>query len=138
MAKKTGSISVNTENIFPIIRQWLYSDQDIFVRELISNGTDAISKMERLVGMGEASADGDYRIDVILDSDAGTLSFNDNGLGMTFEEIDRYINDIAYSGALDFVERCQEQGGNADGIIGHFGLGFYSAFMVAEKVSTLR
>lgn len=137
MAKKSGSISVSTENIFPIIRKWLYSDQDIFVRELISNGTDAIHKLERLDAMGEAEvpAGTAYRIDLILDTEAKTLTFVDNGVGMTAEELDKYINDIAYSGAVDFVNRYQEQGDGSDGIIGHFGLGFYSAFMVADKVT---
>ncbi len=136
MTRKEGKLSVSTENIFPIIRQWLYSDRDIFIRELVSNATDAISKMERLVSLGDAKLADDptYRIDVVLDSEAGTLAIIDNGLGMTAAEIDKYINDIAYSGAVDFVQHCEEAGGDAEGIIGHFGLGFYSAFMVADKV----
>ena len=129
-----GRISVSTENIFPIIRQWLYSEQDIFIRELVSNAADAIAKLKRLRELGEAEQDGEYapKVTVTLDTEKGILSIEDNGLGMTMDEVDKYINQIAYSGIVDFVERYQEQG-NA-GIIGHFGLGFYSAFMVADRV----
>ncbi|MBR5973882.1 MAG: molecular chaperone HtpG [Clostridiales bacterium] len=135
MAKK-GTISVTTENIFPIIRKWLYSDQDIFVRELVSNGSDAISKYKRLVDLGEATKDDEeaYQLHVNFDSENGTIEFTDNGIGMTEEEVDKYINQIAFSGAMDFVEKYKEESTDASGIIGHFGLGFYSAFMVADKV----
>lgn len=136
MEQKSGKVSVTTENIFPVIRQWLYSDQDIFVRELVSNCADAVAKLKRLVELGNAKVqDGeDYKINVIYDDDAKTLVFDDNGIGMTAEEIDKYINQIAFSGALDFVTKYQEQSTDKSGIIGHFGLGFYSAFMVADKV----
>ena len=135
MAKK-GTISVTTENIFPIIRKWLYSDQDIFVRELVSNGSDAIAKFKRLVDLGEAVKEDtdDYQLHVNYDSETGTIEFTDNGIGMTEEEVDKYINQIAFSGAMDFVEKYKEESTDASGIIGHFGLGFYSAFMVADKV----
>ncbi len=137
MAQHTGSIQVSTENIFPIIRKWLYSDHDILDRELIANATDAIYKIERLDGMGEAKLPSDtaFQIEVVYDSAAKTLAFVDNGVGMTLDEVNRYINDIAYSGALDFVQRYQAAGEDKGGIIGHFGLGFYSAFMVADRVS---
>lgn len=133
MAK--GNISVNSENIFPIIKKWLYSDKDIFLRELVSNACDAVTKMKKLAGIGEADpgADDNYRIDVIVDEEAGTLKICDNGIGMTAEEIDKYITQIAFSGANDFLEKYKDEK-NPDQIIGHFGLGFYSAFMVADKV----
>jgi len=136
MTIRSGKVSVTTENIFPIIRKWLYSDHDIFMRELVSNSSDAISKYKRLLALGEAAGDADqeFRMDVIFDKTAGTLSFSDNGIGMTAEEIDKYINQIAFSGAMDFVEKYKEQSTDNSGIIGHFGLGFYSAFMVADKV----
>ena len=136
MDARSGKVSVTTENIFPVIRQWLYSDQDIFVRELVSNCADAVAKLKRLVELGKASVnDGeDYKINVIYDDDNKTLIFEDNGIGMTAEEIDKYINQIAFSGAMDFVTKYQEQSTDKSGIIGHFGLGFYSAFMVADKV----
>lgn len=136
MSLRTGKVSVTTENIFPIIRKWLYSDQDIFVRELVSNSSDAIAKFKRLLDLGEASGsrDEEFKMEVIFDKEAGTISFTDNGIGMTADEIDRYINQIAFSGAMDFVEKYKEQSTDASGIIGHFGLGFYSAFMVADKV----
>lgn len=137
MSIRTGKVSVTTENIFPIIRKWLYSDHDIFVRELVSNAADAISKFKRLQELGEApktAGEEDFRIDVTYDKDAGTLTFSDNGIGMTAEEIDKYINQIAFSGAMDFVEKYKEQSTDKSGIIGHFGLGFYSAFMVADQV----
>ena len=133
MAK--GNISVNSENIFPIIKKWLYSDKDIFLRELVSNACDAITKMKKLAGIGEAEL-GDnetFRVDVITDEEAGTLTIRDNGIGMTAEEIDKYITQIAFSGANDFLEKYKDEK-NPDQIIGHFGLGFYSAFMVADKV----
>ena len=133
---KKGGISVETQNIFPVIKKWLYSDKDIFVRELISNGCDAVTKHKRLVSLGEAESDGKpYRIDVTLDTELGTLTFSDNGIGMNQEEIDKYINQIALSGALDFIQKYEGESEDAGkGIIGHFGLGFYSAFMIADKV----
>lgn len=133
---KKGGISVETQNIFPVIKKWLYSDKDIFVRELISNGCDAVTKHKRLVSLGEAESDGKpYRIDVTLDTELGTLTFSDNGIGMNEEEIDKYINQIALSGALDFIQKYEGESEDAGkGIIGHFGLGFYSAFMIADKV----
>ena len=136
MTIKKGKVSVTTENIFPIIRKWLYSDHDIFVRELVSNCADAISKYKRLHDLGEIKSKDseDYRIDVVYDKDNSTISFSDNGIGMTEEEIDKYINQIAFSGAMDFVEKYKEQSTDTSGIIGHFGLGFYSAFMVADLV----
>ncbi len=137
MAIRNGKVSVTTENIFPIIRQWLYSDQDIFVRELVSNCADAVSKFKRLVELGKAEAPSDenYFIKVVYDDENKTISFEDNGIGMTDEEIDKYINQIAFSGAMDFVTKYQEQSTDKAGIIGHFGLGFYSAFMVADEVT---
>lgn len=136
MASEKGKISINTENIFPIIKKWLYSDKDIFLRELISNATDAISKHKQLVSMGETIDDSvQYKITLIVDKKKKTLSFEDNGIGMTGDEVKKYINQIAFSGAKDFVEKYQEKSDSKDQIIGHFGLGFYSAFMVAEKVT---
>ncbi len=134
--KKIGSISVETQNIFPVIKKWLYSDKEIFVRELVSNACDAVTKHKRLVSLGEASENQNpYRIDVTLDTELGTLTVSDNGIGMSAQEIDRYINQIALSGALDFIEKYENKGENeGSGIIGHFGLGFYSAFMIADKV----
>ena len=132
MAK--GNISVNSENIFPIIKKWLYSDKDIFLRELVSNACDAITKIKKLSGIGEAElGDEALRIDITCDEEANTLTISDNGIGMTAEEIDKYITQIAFSGANDFLEKYKDEK-NPDQIIGHFGLGFYSAFMVADKV----
>ena len=130
-----GSLSINSENIFPIIKKWLYSDHDIFYRELISNGCDAITKLKKLDMMGEYTLPEDYkgRIDAIVDPVAKTLVIKDNGLGMTAEEVEEYINQIAFSGATDFIEKYKDKTGE-DQIIGHFGLGFYSAFMVADEV----
>ncbi len=135
MAKK-GSLSINSENIFPIIKKWLYSDHDIFMRELISKGCDAITKLKKLDMMGEYTLPDGYkeRIDVIVNPEKKTLVFKDNGLGMTSEEVEEYINQIAFSGATDFIEKYKDKA-NDDQIIGHFGLGFYSAFMVADKVT---
>ncbi|NLF21007.1 MAG: molecular chaperone HtpG, partial [Clostridiaceae bacterium] len=112
MNERKGSIQVSTENIFPVIRQWLYTDRDIFMRELVSNAADAITKLERLRGLGEwdAEADPDYAIHVTYDAEAGTISIRDNGLGMTEAEIDEYINQIAYSGAMAFVEQYKDKG----------------------------
>ena len=137
MDSRKGQVSVTTENIFPIIRQWLYSDQDIFMRELVSNCADAISKYKRLIELGKAEGDLDqeFRIYVIYDDDNKTIVFEDNGIGMTGEEVEKYINQIAFSGAMDFVTKYQEQSTDKSGIIGHFGLGFYSAFMVADEVT---
>ncbi|NLD59585.1 MAG: molecular chaperone HtpG [Clostridiales bacterium] len=128
-----GTISIHAENIMPVIKKWLYSDKDIFVRELISNGADAISKFKRLVALGEAEKDADYRIDVVADENAGTLTFSDNGIGMTADEVKRYIAQVAFSGAEEFLKKYKPEDGES-GIIGHFGLGFYSAFMVSKKV----
>ena len=132
---KQGNLSINSENIFPIIKKWLYSDHDIFFRELISNGCDAITKLKKLNMMGEYDLPQGYkgRIDVIVNSTDKTLTFIDNGLGMTEDEVDEYINQIAFSGATDFIEKYKDKA-NDDQIIGHFGLGFYSAFMVAKEV----
>ena len=134
MAK--GNISVSSENIFPIIKKWLYSDKDIFLRELVSNGCDAVTKMKKLAGIGEAALkEGEkFKVDVIIDKEAKTLTVSDNGIGMTAEEIDKYITQIAFSGASDFLEKYKDEENKDGGIIGHFGLGFYSAFMPAESV----
>ena len=135
MAAKSGSLSINSENIFPIIKKWLYSDHDIFYRELISNGCDAVTKLKKLDMMGEYTLPEGYkgRVDVIVDPEKKTLTFKDNGLGMTADEVEEYINQIAFSGATDFIEKYKDKS-NSDQIIGHFGLGFYSAFMVADEV----
>ncbi len=132
---KNGGISVQTENIFPVIKKWLYSDKDIFVRELVSNACDAITKYKRLVSLGETEeVQSDYKIVVTIDKELKTLKFGDNGIGMTEDEIDKYINQIALSGALDFIAKYEGEDSKGGGIIGHFGLGFYSAFMVADSV----
>ena len=135
MAEKHGSLSINSENIFPIIKKWLYSDHDIFYRELISNGCDAITKLKKLDMMGEYELPENYkaRINVVVDPEAKTLTFTDNGIGMTADEVEEYINQIAFSGATDFISKYKDKTDN-DQIIGHFGLGFYSAFMVADEV----
>ena len=135
MAMKSGSLSINSDNIFPIIKKWLYSDQDIFYRELISNGCDAITKLKKLDMMGEYSLADDYkaRIDVQINPEKKTIKITDNGLGMTADEVEEYINQIAFSGATDFIAQYKDKT-NEDQIIGHFGLGFYSAFMVADEV----
>ena len=136
MAAKTGSLSINSENIFPIIKKWLYSDRDIFYRELISNGCDAITKLKKLALMGEYVEPGEteYKIQVTVNSEDKTITVEDNGIGMTAEEVEEYINQIAFSGAQDFLAKYKDKA-NEDQIIGHFGLGFYSAFMVADKVT---
>ena len=132
---KKGSLSINSENIFPVIKKWLYSDHDIFVRELISNGCDAVTKLKKLSLMGEYEDDGKpFRIDVIVSPTDKTIQFIDNGIGMTEEEVDKYINEIAFSGASAFLEQYKDKA-TEEQIIGHFGLGFYSAFMVADKVT---
>ena len=135
MAVRSGSLSINSENIFPIIKKWLYSDHDIFYRELISNGCDAVTKLKKLDMMGEYTLPEGYqgKIEVVVDPNKKTLTFTDNGLGMTADEVDEYINQIAFSGATDFIEKYKDKS-NSDQIIGHFGLGFYSAFMVANEV----
>ncbi|HCQ6395472.1 TPA: molecular chaperone HtpG [Clostridioides difficile] len=136
MEFEKGSISIHTENIFPIIKKWLYSDKDIFIRELISNGCDAVSKHKRLVSLGEISENksSDYKITVSVNKGEGTLKFIDNGIGMTEEEIKKYINQVAFSGAEDFFNKYKDKMEESNDIIGHFGLGFYSAFMVSKKV----
>ncbi len=135
MAAKHGNLSINSDNIFPIIKKWLYSDHDIFFRELISNGCDAITKLKKLDMMGEYALPDDYKakIQVIVNPEEKTLKFIDNGIGMTADEVEEYINQIAFSGATDFIEKYKDKA-NEDQIIGHFGLGFYSAFMVADEV----
>ena len=135
MENKRGSLSITSENIFPVIKKWLYSDHDIFYRELISNGCDAITKLKKLDMMGEYELPEDYKakIQVIVSPEDKTLTFIDNGLGMTAEEVEEYINQIAFSGATDFLEKYKDKA-SEEQIIGHFGLGFYSAFMVADEV----
>ncbi|MEF2596156.1 MAG: molecular chaperone HtpG [Lachnospiraceae bacterium] len=135
MSKRTGSLSINSENIFPIIKKWLYSDHDIFVREVISNGCDAITKLAKLEMMGEYEYPEDYKkkIEVIVNPDEKTLKFIDTGLGMTAAEVEEYITQIAFSGATDFLNKYKDKT-TKDEIIGHFGLGFYSVFMVADEV----
>ena len=135
MAAKHGNLSINSDNIFPIIKKWLYSDHDIFFREMISNGCDAITKLKKLDMMGEYALADDYKakIQVIVNPEEKTLKFIDNGIGMTADEVEEYINQIAFSGATDFIEKYKDKA-NEDQIIGHFGLGFYSAFMVADAV----
>ena len=134
--KKKGSLSINSDNIFPIIKKWLYSDHDIFIREVVSNACDAVTKLRKLalIGEYEESDDNKYRIDVIASPNDKTLTFIDNGIGMTAEEVNEYINQIAFSGASDFLEKYKDKA-NDDQIIGHFGLGFYSTFMVADRVT---
>lgn len=134
MQEKQGNIRISSENMMPIIKKWLYSDKDIFLREIVANGVDAITKFKKLVDMGEAKAapDEEYKINVYVDEKAKTLTVEDNGIGMTAEEVEKYITQIAFSGAEDFLQKYEKASG--DGIIGHFGLGFYSAYMVSENV----
>ena len=136
MSIEKGNISIHTENIFPIIKKWLYSDKDIFIRELVSNGCDAVSKYKRLVSLGEAEGidDEKFKVVVSVNKEEGTLTFSDNGIGMTDEEVKKYITQVAFSGAEDFIQKYKDKMGEGNDIIGHFGLGFYSAFMVAKKV----
>ncbi len=138
---RTGDISVETAHIFPIIKKWLYSEKDIFLRELVSNAADAVTKHRRLISLGEIEGgDETYRITVALDKDASTLTVSDNGIGMTEDELIRYLGNIALSGALDFINKYEggeKEGDGGTGIIGHFGLGFYSAFMVADTVEVI-
>lgn len=131
---KEGNIKISSENMMPIIKKWLYSDKDIFLREIVANGIDAITKYKKLVSMGDVSeAEGEeYCIKIFVDKDAKTLTVEDNGIGMTEDEVEKYITQIAFSGASDFLEKYEKAGG--DGIIGHFGLGFYSAYMVSGNV----
>ena len=132
--KEKGNISINTENIFPIIKKFLYSDQDIFLRELISNAVDATQKLKSLSLMGEMKNEiGEDTIEVILDEKKKTITISDKGIGMSANEIKKYINQIAFSGASEFLEKYKDKGDEQQ-IIGHFGLGFYSAFMVSNKV----
>lgn len=135
MQTKTGSLSIESENMFPIIKKWLYSDHDIFIRELVSNGCDAITKLKKLEVMGEYDFADDYKaaIQVEVDTEGKTITFTDNGIGMTEAEVEEYINQVAFSGATDFLEKYKDKT-NEEQIIGHFGLGFYSAFMVADSV----
>ena len=137
-ANRTGNLSIDSDNIFPIIKKWLYSDHDIFARELISNGCDAITKLKKLDVMGEYTLPDDYKakIQVIVNPEEKTLKFIDNGLGMTADEVEEYITQIAFSGATDFIEKYKDNA-NGDEIIGHFGLGFYSSFMVADRVDII-
>lgn len=136
MAQEKGNLSINSENFLPIIKKWLYTDKDIFVRELVSNGCDAVTKFKKLVSMGEAEADEneEYAIHVDVNEKEKTITVSDNGIGMTADEIKKYINQIAFSGASDFMAKYSEKTAEENDIIGHFGLGFYSAFMVADKV----
>ena len=136
MAEKKGTLSINSDNIFPIIKKWLYSDHDIFFRELISNGCDAITKLKKLDMMGEYNFPEGHKnkVEVILDPEKKTLKFIDTGLGMTADEVEKYITQIAFSGATQFLEQYKDKT-EGDQIIGHFGLGFYSAFMVADEVT---
>jgi len=135
VTEEKGSLSIQTENIFPIIKKWLYSEKDIFIRELISNSADAISKLKKLADIGEAKLEEGFkpRIEVIVDKDNQTISIDDNGIGMTADEVKKYINQIAFSGVKDFIEKYHDKTDDQQ-IIGHFGLGFYSSFMVAERV----
>ncbi len=129
---KQGNIKISSENMMPIIKKWLYSDKDIFLREIVANAADAITKHKKLASLGETAEAPAYRIDVTTDAKAGTLTVEDNGIGMTEEEVEKYITQIAFSGAADFLEKYEKAGG--EGIIGHFGLGFYSAYMVSEDI----
>ena len=135
---RKGGISVETEHIFPIIKRWLYSEKDIFLREIVSNATDAITKLKRLESLGEIPAtDRDFAVRITVDKTAKTLTVSDNGIGMTADELERYICNIALSGAVDFIQKYENNDDGKNGIIGHFGLGFYSAFMVSDKVEIL-
>lgn len=131
---REGQIKVQSEKIFPIIKKWLYSDKDIFLREVVSNGCDAVTKLKKLTAMGKAEADGDYEISVVLDKENKTVTVTDNGIGMTEEEVKNYISNVAFSGAEEFIRKYKEDDSESSRIIGHFGLGFYSVFMVSERV----
>src|SRR5688572_2343547 len=135
MAEK-GTISIHTENIFPIIKKFLYSDHEIFLRELVSNAVDATQKLKTLSSIGEAKGElGELRIDVKLDKENKTLTISDKGIGMSAEEVDKYLNQVAFSGAEEFLKKYKGQ--NEANIIGHFGLGFYSSFMVSDRVEVI-
>ena len=132
-----GSINVSVENIFPLIKKFLYSDHEIFLRELISNATDATTKLKHLISIGEAKVEyGNPQIEIKINKENKTLHITDQGLGMTADEVEKYINQIAFSGAEEFLEKYKDSN-NETGVIGHFGLGFYSAFMVADKVEII-
>ena len=132
-----GNINVSVENIFPLIKKFLYSDHEIFLRELISNATDATTKLKHLIAIGEAKVEyGSPQIEIKVDKDNQKIHITDQGLGMTADEVEKYINQIAFSGAEEFLEKYKDEK-NDTGVIGHFGLGFYSAFMVAEKVEII-
>ncbi len=134
--QEKGNLSINSENFLPIIKKWLYTDKDIFIRELVSNACDAVTKLQKLSLLGEAelAEDETFSIRVVLNQDEKTLQVIDNGIGMTADEVKKYINQIAFSGATDFLTKFQEKTEQENEIIGHFGLGFYSAFMVADRV----
>ena len=138
MNQEKGNLSINSENFLPIIKKWLYTDKDIFIREIVSNGCDAVTKLKKLMSLGEADnipADEKFSIEVVCDPENKIISVSDNGIGMTADEIKKYINQIAFSGATDFLSKYGEKSEDEQNdIIGHFGLGFYSAFMVADKV----
>ena len=135
MSTQKGNIGVTTENIFPVIKKFLYSDHEIFIREIVSNAVDATQKLKTLAGKGDFKGElGDLKVEVKVDKDAGTITVSDRGIGMTAEEIDKYINQIAFSGANDFLDKYKE---DANAIIGHFGLGFYSSFMVSDRVDII-
>ena len=138
MNEKKGGISVDTEHIFPVIKKWLYSEKEIFLREIVSNACDAVTKLRRLISLGDETAreinDDNFKVNVLLDDKAKTITVTDNGIGMTSEEVEKYICQIALSGALEFIEKYEGTENSDSGIIGHFGLGFYSAFMVSSTV----
>ena len=132
---QTGNIGVTTENIFPVIKKFLYSDHEIFIREIVSNAVDATQKLKTLANKGDFKGEiGELKVHVNVNKDKGTITVSDNGIGMTEEEIDKYINQIAFSGANDFLDKYKD---NENAIIGHFGLGFYSSFMVSKKVEII-
>ncbi len=132
MAK--GKISVHTDNLLPIIKKWLYSDSDIFLRELVSNAQDAVMKHKKLVSLGETENNEEYEINVKVNKEKGIISVSDNGIGMTEDEVEKYINQVAFSGAEEFIQKYEKEKDEKSHIIGHFGLGFYSAFMAASTV----
>ena len=139
-AVKNGGIAVQTEHIFPIIKKWLYSEKEIFLREIVSNATDAVTKLKRLSSLGQYDGETEgFRVEVSFNKTEKTLTVSDNGIGMTEDEVARYLGNIALSGALDFINKyeSEQKEGNSTGIIGHFGLGFYSAFMVADSIEVI-
>ena len=133
MAEK-GSISIHAQNIMPVIKKWLYSDKDIFLREIVSNACDAIAKYKMLASSGQAQAEENYAVNIVADEEKGTLCVSDNGIGMTADEVRKYIAQVAFSGAEEFLKQYKPSEGENGGIIGHFGLGFYSSFMVSDEV----